>query len=294
MADAPPTSPPPSPFARYMALSSRQITTLLSRSDIFLIRLNRLLSTPSGVDTALCTICYFLTLVHARLSALLASRLQSLAETIAKNASDTLLPGETLVATIPAPEGASRLAYAADSTKRLADLIADVRIFVRLWDLLKIYAWGRKTYLEPPKDRALKVIAWTQVGVNAAYQLLENGAYLAQHGILDWTERKQTRWWLWSSRFWAAHVALDLARLGRQRHLRKREAHERGGEEKEGKIERRKEEALWLKEVIVNAAYAPMTIHWSLEEGVISESMVGLLGTIAGGVSLRDKWMKTA
>jgi len=180
------------------------------------------------------------------------------------------------------------------SLRALADLIADVRIFLRLWGLLGIWSWAAAAWREPPSDRVLRVLMWTQVATNAAYQYLENGAYLSSHGVLRWSEERQTRWYVWSSRFWMAHVALDLGRLVRVKQLRRRKGEKVFGQEKEGKVEMIREEARWWSEVYVNAAYAPLTVHWSLEHGWVSEAWVGFLGMVAGLVGFRELWEETA
>ncbi len=120
---------------------------------------------------------------------------------------------------------------------------------MRLWGLLGIWSWGAATWRDPPRDRALKALAWTQVVANALYQYLENGAYLGSHGVFAFSTAKQNRWYAWSSRFWMAHVVLDFARLARVRQLRHRSGESVGGEgeEKEGKVERVKEEAKWRR-----------------------------------------------
>jgi hypothetical protein len=75
----------------------------------------------------------------------------------------------------------------------------------------------------------------------------------------------------------------------------------RGDGEKEDKIrgeERLKAEKLekwlWWKDVISNMAYAPMTVHWSLEQGLLSDWGVGACGIVAGGSLLADAWRRTA
>ena len=50
----------------------------------------------------------------------------------------------------------------------------------------------------------------------------------------------------------------------------------------------------WWKDLIVNGAYYPMTFHWSLESGLLTEIQIGILGVIAGGMGLREVWSKTA
>lgn len=97
-------------------------------------------------------------------------------------------------------------------------------------------------------------------------------------------------------------MALDLGRLVRVRVLRgaDRDGKEKKGEmvvhgdDREGTIERVKEEARWWREVYVNAAYAPLTVHWSLEKGCVSEAWVGILGSVAGLVGFRELWKETA
>jgi hypothetical protein len=279
-------------------MSTKSPRALLTQADYTLLRLSKLLSTPGGIDSTLCTICYTLTLLHSRLSVLLDRRLQSFASTVAKNASEILLPGETVIATIPAPAPFARLMRLTDSSKKLASLISDFRIFVRLWGLLDMYAWGRATWTNPPRDKMLRYLEWARVISNVGFQYLENGAYLAQHGIINMADKKQTQWWLWSSQFWALDTTLNFVRLARLRQLRKQEDKKQieteGGDEKELKLQRRQAEVQWLKSVIVNAAWQPLTIHWSLEKGAISDPWVGIFGMVAGGIGLRDKWRATA
>jgi len=162
---------------------------------------------------------------------------------------------------------------------------------VRLWGLLGIYKWAKGLTENPPSDRVLERIAWAQVLVNVAYQVLENGAYLASKGVLRWDERKQARAWVWSSRFWMTHVGLEFARLGYLWSERRRARSK--GKEKEvlGDVE---EERAWRRDLVSNAAYAPLTVHWSLDEGIVGDTWVGVLGTIAGGVDFAQVWKNTA
>ncbi len=275
------------------------VTNNLSQFDRTATRLARVLSTPSGIDTSLLTLGYTLTLLHSRLRSRLETQLRRLALSVAKNASDALLPGETLIASLDVDEATGgrlgRLARVTGATKAFASLIGDFRVFMRLWGLLGIYQWGRTTYIAPPKDLMVKNIQWAQVGVNAAFQFLENGAYLAQHGILNgasWTAERRAHWWLWSSRFWAAHVLLDFIRLARIRQLREQDTV--SGQEKEDKVLVKAEKEKWWKELAVNAAYAPLTFHYSLEEGCLTDTWVGLLGMVAGAAGLRQLWNQTA
>jgi len=63
-------------------------------------------------------------------------------------------------------------------------------------------------------------------------------------------------------------------------------------DDKGAKVERKKEVEAWWRELLVNLCYFPMTVHWGKEEGILSESSVGLLGAVAGGTALKELWKK--
>ena len=116
---------------------------------------------------------------------------------------------------------------------------------------------------------------------------------------MGWSIEKQNKAWAWSSRFWMAHVGLDLIRLYRLWMLRK----QRGTEEEKrtdgpkGDVITQRGEDVWMagwtKELVVDMAWAPLTLHWSLEKGLVGEFWVGLLGTVAGVAGLGSLWRKT-
>ncbi|KAF1989865.1 hypothetical protein K402DRAFT_417983 [Aulographum hederae CBS 113979] len=278
---------------------------LLTTTDTHLTRLTRLLSTPAGIDKSLTTTYYLLVLLHSRLSAHLNTRLTVLATAAAQKAAPALLPGETLFTTTVAPPSLARLARAKEATGKLKGLISDYRIFSRLWGLLAMYAWGKSVYASPPSDPVLRFIAYAQVGVNTVYQGMENAAYLAGHNVIGgWEPAFLGRWWAVASRFWMAHVVLDLVRLARVRQVRlaKREGvtvRDGGGEKKELEEEkrvvesRRREDEEWWRQFTVDAAYAPLTLHYSALKAV-PEDWIGVLGTIAGGTGLRYMWKQLA
>ena len=157
--------------------------------------------------------------------------------------------------------------------------------------------------------------------VCALYQGLENGAYLAGKGVLGWKKDRIARAWIWSGRAWCVYVALELVRLGYEwRELKglevwrgrrkgieaeKNQLVEEEGEviekgELELRMEKVEDEGLkerwskWYKEVCVNMAYAPMTVHYSLENGILGEGIIGGLGTVVGALSIGQAWRETA
>ena len=166
----------------------------------------------------------------------------------------------------------------------------------------------------------MTAITWGQVVACALYQGLENGAYLAGKGVLGWKKERIARAWIWSGRAWCAYVALELARLGYEwRELRGQQAGRRRKSmemeksqltEKEGEVvekgdlelrmDKVEDEGLkerygrWYREVGVNVAYAPMTVHYSLEDGILGEGALGGLGVVVGALSIGQAWNETA
>ncbi|KAK8249086.1 hypothetical protein IWZ00DRAFT_316999 [Phyllosticta capitalensis] len=292
------TSSEKAPATAASKARASQVRRLLTTTDVLLLRLSRLLSTPSGTDSLLCTLSYTLTFVAAHTRTYVSARLERFAAALAIKATGALLPGETLIATLPPSSRLVRLSRATDSMTKLSSVVSDFRVFVRLWALLDIYTWARGVWLEDSgkkkKDYVQRALVWGEVAASAAFQALENGAYLADKGVLNgewWTgengKRRVARWWVWSSRFWAAYVGLEIVRLGW--------VWAKEDEEEQLSEEDKKAKALaWWKQLISNFAWAPMTLHWSTEEGFISDAWVGALGIVAGGVGLYDKWRATA
>ncbi|KFY61257.1 hypothetical protein V496_05100 [Pseudogymnoascus sp. VKM F-4515 (FW-2607)] len=226
----------------------------LTKTDRVLTHFSRIISTPSGTDASLLTLGYS--------SLAISSLLTRLAPSTDKNALT-----------------ARRLAA-------LYALCSDVRMFARLFGLFGMWQWGKSAILAPSPDPVERGIVNAQVLVNTVYQILENGAYLSSKGVLGWTPETQGKAWMWSSRCWATHTALEFVRLARERQVRKRVVSEKGEEEVK--------DLAWKREVWINAGYAPLTIHWSLEGGIISPLTVGLLGSFVGAVKMNRLWEATA
>ncbi|MCJ1433288.1 hypothetical protein MMC27_002647 [Xylographa pallens] len=276
----------------------------VSRTDSHISRVNRLISTTSTLDTTLLTVTYTLHLLHALLKRITTLRLSIAAKSLHNllvQLPYVLPPASTFFATLT-PSPASRLFRLTTSTAALAALIDDVRIFLRLGGLLSIYTWGASVYRSPPQDRVLRSITWGQVGACALFQYLENGAYLGSKGVFAFGNEKVNKWYVWSSRFWMAHVVLEFGRLARQWSLnREGIASKDLGSEKQGEeidhgqilARREEEDREWWKQVYVNAAWFPVTVHYGSESGLVGEAQLALLGLVAGVLGIRDAWKAT-
>ncbi|PQE15719.1 peroxin 11c protein [Rutstroemia sp. NJR-2017a BBW] len=284
----PPALPSPQTLRSWLPL-------YLSKTDSTLTHLSKILSTPSGTDVLLCTLCYSTLLTSNLISRFSIHQIRSTARVLIEKAI-TLPPNTTLfIPTSAIPTPSPSLILAAARLKALSGAISDFRTFGRLWGLLGIYKWAKGAFASKEnggeRDGLVRKITQIQVLACAAYQILENGAYLSGKGVLGWSKERQGKAWLWSVRCWMVHVGLDILRLGyeyrKKEKLRKIEG-EKGVEEREREhgewLER------WWKSLIVNCAYAPLTVHWSMEGGLVTEFWVGLLGTVAGGTGLRHLW----
>ncbi|PWW79458.1 hypothetical protein C7212DRAFT_361940 [Tuber magnatum] len=201
----------------------------MQKFNEFMIRLNRLLSNPGGIDKVLMTTHYTL----------------------------ALLPPSALSST-----RSTRI-----SIPKLTSLISDVRMFMRLWGLIGIYTWGLST-LSASRPSPIEI---AQVFANTCFQICENVAYLSSHGIVRIRKKTEGQLWLWSSRFWMAHVALEFVRLFG------------GGRRGKG----------WEREVLSNCAYAPLTVHYSVDGGAIGPEAIAACGSVAAVIGLQNEWRKT-
>ncbi|KAK9324300.1 hypothetical protein V1517DRAFT_351459 [Lipomyces orientalis] len=259
-----------------------RLINLAKQSDPALAKADRILSASSSLDLNLMTVQYALVFVAESITAVHNRRVLRQVYTQLSSLVK-YFSGYTLVAAdvaVPPPSVAVRM-------RALSSLISDVRIFHRLWGLIGLLRWAIATMQAPPNDAVLKAVAFTQVVTNIIYQPLENIAYLASHEIIPFSKAKINRLWVVSSRLWAAHVILEFVRLARVKYLAKKDVSEQSGEKAtDGKTA----DTLWRRQLIVNAAYFPLTIHWSLETGLLTDLAVGALGTIAGGARLIPLW----
>ncbi|KAI9793091.1 MAG: hypothetical protein M1816_000989 [Peltula sp. TS41687] len=271
-------------------------TSYLSTTDHTIRHLHRLLSRTAGADTVLLTTHYTLLTLLSSLSLWTRRQARQTALALARTTAPLLLPGETVIAAISLPATSTRTAA---RLRALTDLISDVRAFMRLWGLLGILAWAGRAWRHPDADRVVRAIVYAQVLANVLFQALENGAYLAGHGVLGWSGERRRTVAKWSARFWAVSVGLELGRLWRVRRVGVAGGEDgKGGGEKQrdmGKMERD-----WWRQVVVNVAYLPLTVHWSLPEGagagagLMSEFWVGVLGCVPGWIGVRQLWKETA
>lgn len=285
-----------------------------SNIDAFLAHLQRCLSTPSGIDTVLLFLCYGSRLSSSLLETLTLPSIRRSASQLLALAS-SLPPSTTILFTsgaFPSPS-AALLLLLAKKLKAFSALLSEGRTFLRLWGLLGMYFWGKGLFLrlraarsassggDPDAAKVDKVetsLALTQLAACVIFQGLENGAFLAQKGVLDWQPASIGKAYQWSARFWGAFVGLKLGELFWESHKRGRRTVDEklAGGKTVSVMEREESEwkGEWRKLVGKNMAWFPLTVHWSLDQGLLNETTVGAVACIPGIIAIRDLWQKTA
>lgn len=281
---------------------SRDATTAVSRLlqnfDTSATRLSAILSTSTGVDKFLLTIYYTLKFLYPQIARVRALRLRSQVSEVLKTASPALIPGEAVIAVQRLGRTDQALAATDVSLRNLAALVSEFRMISRLWGLLTMYRWARGTWnAPPPGTRVDAAIVWGQIGACTVYQALENVAFLAGKGVLrgDWVSpERQATMWVVSCRFWFAHTVLEAWRLVRESRRTKMENRLNATGEKEAKIQARQQKKAWYRAWWTNAGYAPMALHYSLANGLISDDTLGALGLVVAYNSFGHMWRETA
>ncbi|EPQ52793.1 hypothetical protein GLOTRDRAFT_117498 [Gloeophyllum trabeum ATCC 11539] len=210
---------------------------------------------------------------------------------------------------VPASQAAQGLA-------KLGSLVGDARMLFRIWGLLPIVQWLISLERNPPPTRRLLTIERLQGWSMLLYYPLEHLYYLRAHEIIPATlpsllslfssqakpiEVNTNRVGMWSCRFWAVYVALQFAHLDEDRKLlrmtersiAKSKGHDPAVEAERADL--RKRWTAFRNELVANIGYLPLTLHWSLEQGLFSnEVWVGVFGLVAAIAGWRSGWQATA
>ncbi|KAK3897594.1 hypothetical protein C8A05DRAFT_19670 [Staphylotrichum tortipilum] len=302
IADLPPSTAPSNPPKRQPLPLTTLLGALPSNIDAFLTRLNKCLSTPSGIDTVMLFLCYSSKLSSSILSHLSQSALRrSARDWLALIA--TLPRGTTVVfsgegaATAPPPAAVAALALSKRLTS-LSGLLSEARMILRLWALLPMYFWAKRLAGQirarvsssasaeeknagPTKTEL--AIDFLRLALCVVFQGLENAAYLSSRGVLTLPPAKQGLAYKWSARFWAAFVGIELGRLATERVAGGTFAAKTAAEKND-----------WARRAVRQLAWAPLTLHWGSDKGLLGEMTVGALASVPGVIQLSGLWASTA
>ncbi|KAF5373879.1 hypothetical protein D9758_000634 [Tetrapyrgos nigripes] len=197
----------------------------------------------------------------------------------------------------PSSDAASRLG-------KFASTISDSRTLWRFWGLFPIIQWliSLERNPHPTKDmlHIERIQAWSMMG----FYPLEHLSYLVSHDIipsqLSSLSLNAGTLGMWSARFWATYVILQIVHLredrkllqARTRNYRRAKRNSLVSGE-EGEIQK-SWDAYW-NEVVINAVNLPLALHWSSKKGFIkSEVLLSILNLVAAIASFRSGWRATA
>ncbi|GAA6028648.1 hypothetical protein JCM8097_007328 [Rhodosporidiobolus ruineniae] len=198
--------------------------------------------------------------------------------------------------------------------EKLRATISDARVLYRLFGLFPIIEWAQSLNdpASQPKDKQLLLLNKLQAWSMILYYPLEHIYYLAGKGVFKISPKRINEIALWSCRFWAAYVVLQifhirrsfqLLRLDRAALVSSTRKRVRAGKVSDDDIKQEKaamqalkaREADLKRDCWVQAGYLPLTAHWSLPSGLLpSNTWVGICGTVAATVGLKRVWLATA
>ncbi|KAL8866751.1 MAG: hypothetical protein Q9198_008771, partial [Flavoplaca austrocitrina] len=154
-------------------------------------------------------------------------------------------------------------------------------------------------------------ITLTQILAGITFQILENLAYLGDKNILPLSPARRSKYWLWCCRAWAAHVFLEIFKLllSRPQHTQdlqiptpktidpktsSSENVQTTPTPSHQQTTTKAERETFHRNLKINLAYAPMTLHYSLPNGLLNDSTVALCGVLASWWGLQGAWARTA
>ncbi|MBW0518466.1 hypothetical protein O181_058181 [Austropuccinia psidii MF-1] len=159
----------------------------------------------------------------------------------------------------------------------LSQLLSDARTTYRLWDLLSIFQWLRSLNALSISGSKLIQIERLQVISMLIYYPLEHLYFLASKQIIPIPKRIINKVALYSCRAWAAYTLLHFFHLREDLILLNRERERLKSLSMSGSypLVNKSETALGLKRIegrraallnglVINLAYLPLTVHWSL------------------------------
>ncbi|KAI9265065.1 peroxisomal biogenesis factor 11 [Phascolomyces articulosus] len=194
------------------------------------------------------------------------------------------------------------------ATKRIQNFagpVSDFRILLRYYGLLPMVQYMNYLEYNKPASKLALAIERVQNLSMIIYYPLEHIYWLSAHDVLPISTEKSDRIGIWSCRFWAAWVVMEYGRLYEQYRLLKKRETGLLKRIKAGDIETdedpeaemasiKAERSSIMVNTIINSGYLPLTAHWSVEQGLISDVWVGVFGGIAAIFQIKAAWQATA
>lgn len=193
-----------------------------------------------------------------------------------------------------------------DISKRLKILsatISDMRILLRFFGLVPLIHWILALEKSGAQNNKILFLARLQNFLYLLYYPLEHTWWLGSHEIIPVNKETLNKMGLWSCRFWAIGVFVYFFQLYEEYNVLKRKQEATESQIKKGSLsgeetlkkhsEIQAEKKRLVLELIINTAYSPLTLHWSLENSSFPDFGVGICGTIASIGQIYGAWKAT-
>ncbi|CAM1510370.1 Fc.00g007050.m01.CDS01 [Cosmosporella sp. VM-42] len=288
IADVPPVFPKKAPIGAVLAAAP-------SNFDAFISHLHRCMRTRGGTDLVLLFITYSLRLTGAVLDGLSRTALRHSARKLVALLYQ-LPPSSTVVLSgAPAPPLAALALRFNVRLQALIAMLGEWRTMNRLWGLMGMYFTAKELLARKraekaegkPSDKFNTAVEAGQIAALTAYHLFEATVWLSTKKVLAWSPKAQARMSAWSVKSWAAYVAMEITRMLVDRARKNKSVDEKA------EVDVKWYEN-WNKEFLRTAAWAPLTVHWSLPGGLLPEIVVAFLAVYPSTGLMRDLWRSTA
>lgn len=219
-----------------------------------------------------------------------------------------LPPATTVVMTsTTTPPVVSLMLQVAGHLKAYSGMLSEMRCMGRLWGLLGLYFAGKKLVVKSRQSKQAvsekatamaeksadeiaetsfdTALAYAQVIALIVFQASENVAFLSSRKVLPFSPVTQGKLAILSVRSWALYVGMEFGRL----YIERSRKISSGAAAKDLTWA-----SDWKKAFRRNASWAPLTIHWGMQNGPLPEILVGLFGAYPATSQMLDLWKSTA
>ncbi|KAM0428276.1 hypothetical protein ACHAPT_007177 [Fusarium lateritium] len=276
----------------------RRLAATPSALDDVIRHIHRCIRTRGGTDCVLLFTTYSARLVGAILDLLgrtsVRHSAQQLVELFFK-----LPPSSTVVlSTAPAPPLATLALNLSKRIQGFTDMLGEWRTMNRLWGIFATYLGARDLVLRlrgkkldengekvPPPSRTSTLIELIQYTLLIGYHFGEATWLLTSKGATNLSQKTGGKLAIWGARSWSAWVFLELFRL----------LVERARRTPSGDVAAEEEwKTNWKAEFLGTLPWAPLSVHWGSENGLLPELALAALATWPATVNIKNLWRQTA
>ncbi|KAF5020457.1 hypothetical protein F66182_7536 [Fusarium sp. NRRL 66182] len=188
---------------------------------------------------------------------------------------------------------ASSTNQALTCARALTDMLEEWQIMNRLWGVLDMWTAGTDLLERVSRGELGKksgkgtfaAIEGLQTLFLTSFHICEAASFLSSKKVVNLSPKTQERLTFVAIRFWAAFTMTEIGRLLLDWSRNTQQGSSDVSEEwKKG----------WKKELLQNMAWAPVTLHWSLRQGLIPEALVSPLAVFATWSLVKDVWQSSA